>query len=146
MYYIDTSVLFVYTLGRSKEKERYKPVSDFFDGINSGKCKACVSFYALHEILVVAFQNAPTFDLGSRYAKEALLEILKTNVCVLPLLDREERIIYAQKFSGLRDSSDIPHAISAFVYNAKAIVAYDDHFKDISDVIPYMKPEEIVID
>ena len=144
MYYIDTSVLFVYTLAESKEKERYKSVSDFFNRINSGKCKACVSFYALHEILVIAFQNAPTFELVSKYAKEALLKILKTEVHVLPLLDREERIIHAQKFSGLRDSSDIPHAISAFVYKAEAIVAYDDHFKDISDVIPYMKPEEIL--
>ena len=144
MYYIDTSVLFVYTLAENKEKERYKSVSDFFNRINSGKCKACVSFYALHEILVIAFQNAPTFELGSKYAKEALLKILKTEVHVLPLLDREERIIHAQKFSGLRDSSDVPHAISAFVYNADAIIAYDDHFKDISDVIPYMKPEEIL--
>ena len=82
--------------------------------------------------------------MGSKYAKEVLLKILKTEVHVLPLLDREERIIHAQKFSGLRDSSDVPHAISAFVYNADAIIAYDDHFKDISDVIPYMKPEEIL--
>ena len=146
MYYIDTSVLFVYTLGEDKEKERYKFVLNFFSSINSGKCKACVSFYALHEIPLIAFQNAPTFELGSKYAKEALLKILKSEVHVLPLLDREERIIHAQRFLGLRDSSDIPHAISAFVYNAKAIVAYDDHFKDISDVIPYVKPEEIALD
>ncbi len=92
--------------------------------------------FILHEVLIIAFQNAPTFELGSKYAKKALLEILKTNVYVLPLLDREERIIHAQRFSGLRDSSDIPHAISAFVYKAEAIVAYDDHFKDISDVLP----------
>ena len=146
MYYIDTSVLFVYTLGENKEKERYKSVLDFFNSINSGKCKACVSFYALHEILVIAFQNAPNFELGSKYAKEALLKILRTEVHVLPLLDREQRIIHAQRFLTLRDSSDIPHAISAFVYNAEAIVAYDDHFTDIFDVIPCMKPEEIAID
>lgn len=46
MYYVDTSVLFVYTLGKNKEKERYKYVSDFFSSINSGKYKACVSFYS----------------------------------------------------------------------------------------------------
>lgn len=84
--------------------------------------------------------------MGSKYAKEALLEILKTQVYILPLLNREERIIHAQRFSDLRDSSDVPHAISAFVYKAKAIVAYDDHFKDISDIIPYKKPEEIRVD
>ncbi|KYK33687.1 MAG: hypothetical protein AYK18_14750 [Theionarchaea archaeon DG-70] len=143
MYYIDTSVLFVYTLGKNMEKERHKYVLNFFNNIDSGKYKACESFYALHEILIIAFQNAPNFELGAHYAKEALLEILKTNVYVLPLLDRDERIIHAQKFSDLRDSSDIPHAISAYVYEAKAIVAYDDHFKDISNIIPYMKPEEI---
>ncbi|MGD2251080.1 MAG: PIN domain-containing protein [Candidatus Methanofastidiosia archaeon] len=143
MYYIDTSILFVYTLGKNKEKERYKYVLNLFDNINSGKYKACVSFYALHEIFIIAFQNAPNFELGAQYAKEALLEILKTKIYVLPLLDREERIIHAQKFSDLRDSSDIPHAISAYVYEANAIIAYDDHFKDISAIIPYMNPEDI---
>ena len=143
MYYIDTSVLLVYTLAKKKEKERYKHVLNLFNNINSGKCKACVSFYALHEVLIIAFQNAPNFELGSKYAKEALLEILKTHVYILPLLNREERIIHAQRFSDLRDSLDVPHAISAFVYKAKAIVAYDNHFKDISDIIPYKKPEEI---
>jgi len=143
MYYIDTSVLLVYTLAKKKEKERYKHVSNLFNNINSGKYKACVSFYALHEVIIIAFQNAPNFGLGSKYAKEALLEILKTEVYILPLLNREERIIHAQRFSDLRDSSDIPHAVSAFVYKAEAIVAYDNHFKDISDIIPYKKPEEI---
>ncbi len=46
MYYIDTSVLYVYTLGKDKEEERYEHVLSLFNGINSGKCKACVSFYS----------------------------------------------------------------------------------------------------
>lgn len=71
------------------------------------------------------------------------MEILKTKVYVLPLLNREERIVHAPRFSGLEDSSGTPHVISAYVYKTEAIVAYDDHFKDISDVIPYKKPEEI---
>lgn len=75
--------------------------------------------------------------------KKLSLKILKTEVYILPLLNREERIIHAQRFSDLRDSSDVPHAISAFVYKAKAIVAYDNHFKDISHIISYKKPEEI---
>lgn len=98
MYYIDTSVLFVYTLGKNKEKERYKSVLNLFNNINSGKCKACVSFYALHEILVVAFQNAPTFESGSKYAKEALLEILKSEVHILPLLDRKRELSTLKDF------------------------------------------------
>lgn len=71
MYYVDTSVLFVYTLSKTKEKERYKHVLNFFNNVNSGKYKACVSFYALHEISMIAFQNTPNFELGSEFTKKS---------------------------------------------------------------------------
>jgi len=37
-----------------------------------------------------------------------------------------------------------PHAITALVYGCEAIVAYDDHFKAISDFIPYKSPGDYV--
>lgn len=70
--------------------------------------------------------------------------ILETKIILAPLLKREDRILHAQKFSSLNDASDIPHAISAIIYNCSDIVAYDDHFRAIEDVIPYLAPEDVI--
>ncbi|MBU4373650.1 MAG: hypothetical protein KJ714_04260 [Euryarchaeota archaeon] len=59
-------------------------------------------------------------------------------------MKREERILHSERFSGLNDASDIPHAISAIVYNCEDIIAYDDHFRSIDNVIPYLAPEDVV--
>jgi len=71
-------------------------------------------------------------------------KILETNIILAPLLNREQRILHAQKVSSLKDSSDVPHAISAIIYKCEAIVAYDNHFRAIDDVIPYLAPEDVV--
>ncbi|MCX9009789.1 MAG: hypothetical protein OIN66_01585 [Candidatus Methanoperedens sp.] len=144
MHYLDTSVLLVYTLAQDIEKERYAHVSRLFELVNSGKIKAITSFYALHELFIIAIQNAPDVETGSKFGKEALSKILETKIILAPLLDRESRILYAQKFSSLNDASDIPHAISAVVYKCEGIVAYDDHFRAIQDVIPYTLPGDVI--
>lgn len=144
MHYLDTSVLLVYTLAQALEKERYKHVSRLFELINAGKVKAVTSFYALHELFIIAIQNSPDFETGSKFGKEALNKVLDTEIILIPLLNREERILHAQKFSSLNDASDIPHTISAVVYNCEDIVAYDAHFRAIEDVIPYLAPEDVI--
>lgn len=143
-YYLDTSVLLVYTLASGKELERYHFVIKLFDLIEKEKIKAVISFYALHELYIFALENTPDFDIGSQYGKEAMNLILTTKIQVTPLLSRMERMINARLFDKLSDSTDLPHAISAKIWGCDAIVAYDEHFKSISDVIEYKKPEEIV--
>lgn len=137
-------MLLVYTLAEDVEKERYRHVSALFKLINAGKIKAITSFYALHELFIIALQNAPDLETGSIFGKEALSKILETKIILAPLLKREDRILHSETFSKLNDASDIPHAISALVYNCEDIVAYDDHFKATSDVIPYLMPEEVI--
>ncbi len=144
MHYLDTSVLLVYTLAQALEKERYVHVSRVFELVNGGKIKAITSFYALHELFIIAIQNAPDIETGSEFGKEALSKILETKIILAPLLKREDRILHAQKFSALNDASDIPHAISAAIYNCEGIVAYDDHFRDIENIIPYLAPEDLI--
>ena len=61
---------------------------------------------------------------------------------ILPFVSRGERTRHARRFGALRDASDVPHAIAAFVYGCEAIVAYDDHFAAISNIIPYKNPED----
>jgi hypothetical protein len=143
-YYLDTSVLLVYTLASGKELERYPFVTKLFGLIEREKIKAIISFYALHELYVFALENTPDFDTGSQYGKEAMNLILATKVQVAPLLSRMERMINARLFGKLSNSTDLPHAISAKIWGCDGIVAYDEHFRSISDVIEYKRPEEIV--
>ena len=42
----------------------------------------------------------------------------------------------------MRDPSDIPHAIAAYLAKCEAIVAYDDHYKAITHIIPYKNPAD----
>ena len=143
-YYLDTSVLLVYTLARGKEVDRYSFVTKVFDLIEKEKIKATTSFYALHELYIFALENAPDFYTGSEYGKEAINIILATKVQLTPLLSRMEKMINSRLFNNLSDSTDLPHAISAKIWGCDVVVAYDDHFASISDVIDYKTPEEIV--
>ena len=112
--------------------------------IEREKIKAVISFYALHELYIFALENTPDFDTGSQYGKEAINLILATKVQLTPLLNRMEKMINARLFDKLPDPTDLPHAISAKIWGCDVIAAYDEHFKSISDVIEYKKPEEIV--
>lgn len=147
MYYVDTSVLLAYTLTKTQEKERHQQASELFELINTGAIKAVTSFYALHELLVIAITNTdPDWETGSELAREALASILNTRLLVVPIPRREDKIIKSRLFSALRDPTDLPHAIAAHSAGCKAIVAYDEHFRAIADIIPYETPEDILRD
>ena len=147
MIYLDTSVLLAFTLTRSLEPDRFSSTTRLFDLINAGRLKAVTSFYALHELLVVAISNTdPDWETGSELARQALVTLFQTRLLYLPLLRREDKVIKARLFSGLRDSTDLPHAIAALSAGCSAIVAYDEHFRDITDIIAYKTPEQIVTD
>jgi predicted nucleic acid-binding protein len=144
LLYIDTSVLLVYTLTQAAEKNRYSDTERFFAKIIGGSLSGATSFYALHEVYIFALDNAPDFPTGAAFGKAALEKVFTLPLQIFPLLPRVERTRHARKFTALRDSSDIPHAITAIVYGCEAIVAYDDHFKAISRVIPYKSPGDYV--
>ena len=140
MIYLDTSVLLVYTLTESVEVERAKSVRRLFAKIASGLVSAATSFYALHEVYVFALENAPDLEVGSQFGKAALQKILNVRLRILPFVTRTERRRLAERFSLLKDSTDVPHAISAYAAGCEAIVAFDEHFRAITSVIPYRTP------
>lgn len=39
--------------------------------------------------------------------------------------------------------SDLPLAISAKIWGCNGIIAYDEHFRAVSDVLEYLTPEDI---
>lgn len=143
-YYLDTSVLLVYTLASNKEIDRYTAVNKLFELIQTEAIKAVTSFYALHEVYLFALENAPDFEIGSQYGKEALNLILSSKVQLTPLLSRMERLVNARFFKKMPDSTDLPHAISAKLWGGEVMVAYDEHFRAVSDVLRYQTPEEVV--
>lgn len=144
MVYLDTSILLVLTLTRFSAQERYPHVAALFELIASGAVKAVTSFYALQELLVFGIRNAPDVFSGADVAKAALLVLLQTKLVVLPMLTREEKILNLRTFSALTDSSDISHAITAYLAGCSTLIAYDEHYKNLPPILAYKKPEEFI--
>jgi len=143
--YIDTSVWVVYTYARRKESNRFKAVERLIKEINSGKkIEAMTSVYSIVELYQVGIDTFDTLFEASENSKEAIINILQTKIVLLPMLSRIERLIHTRQFSALRDSTDLPHAILAKIWECDVIVAYDDHFTSITDIIDYKKPEEVL--
>ena len=140
MLYIDTSVLLVHTLTGAVEKARVPATTAFFAKIATGSLLGATSFYALHEVYVFALDNAPDFATGAVFGKAALEKVFALPLLIFPFVSRSERQVHARQFVALRDSSDVPHAIAAVVHQCEAIVAYDEHFRAISHLIPYKTP------
>ncbi|NJD54675.1 MAG: PIN domain-containing protein [Candidatus Methanoperedens sp.] len=140
--YLETSTLVVYCFGRKLEPERYKDVAALFDKIDSRDITGVVSFYSLHELFIFAIENFSP-DISRNIGKRALEEILKTKVEIIPLLNREQRIRYSSDIK-LKDTSDIPHAILAFIEKCDCIVTYDAHFDDINTIIKICQPEKLL--
>ena len=145
MIYLDTSVLLAFTLAARMEPERHQATSRLFELIDREVLKAVTSFYALHELLVIALRNTePEWEIGSELARQAFVKIFNTRLLYVPIPRREDRILRARLFSALRDATDLPHAIAAHVAGCTAIVAYDDHFRAIEEVLPYKTPEMLL--
>ena len=145
MIYVDTSVLLAFTLAAQMEPKRHQVTSRLFDLINRNVLRAVTSFYALHELLVIALRNTePEWEIGSELARQAFIKIFNTRLLYIPIPRREDRLLRARYFSALRDATDLPHAIAAHIAGCTAIVAYDDHFRAINEVLTYKTPEELL--
>lgn len=144
MLYLDTSVLLVYTLTQAVETDRFPATESFFAKITAGSLLGATSFYALQEVYVFAIENAPDFPTGAAFGKAALEKILALPLLILPFVSRTDRKLHARRFTALRDATDVPHAIAASVYGCEAIVAYDEHFRAISHMLPYKMPEDFL--
>ncbi|MEW6058471.1 MAG: PIN domain-containing protein [Bdellovibrionota bacterium] len=145
MYYLDTSVLLAYTLAQAVEPQRYEATRRCINQLQAQPGSMVTSFYALHEVFLFALDQAPTEELGNTFGKTALTEILALPVRVLPLLSRTERTAHIKKFAALEDSTDVPHAISAYLSNCRVIVAYDEHFKKLPPLLSYRTPEQLLV-
>ncbi len=107
--YLETTALAALTYFRNIEKDRCNSVSKLLEICKKQRIVLIVSFYALHEIFLLAFDY---FD------KTTARKIGK------------HFVMHQSKFK-MKDRTDIPHAISAFVENCNYIITYDTHFDHI---------------
>ena len=56
-----------------------------------------------------------------------------------------KKIVHNRTFE-MRDASDQPHVICAYLHDCDAIVAYDEHFQDVADRILHLQPEELLVE
>jgi len=145
MYYLDTSVLLAFTLMKNREHERHQAASALFGLIETSVIKGVTSFYALHELLIIALSNTePDWETGSELARQAFQTIFGTRLLYVPLPRREDKVIKARLFASLRDATDLPHAVAAHIAGCDTIVAYDEHFQDVGPRLVYRTPEEVL--
>ncbi|KYK35729.1 MAG: PIN domain-containing protein [Theionarchaea archaeon] len=139
--YFDTSVLAIYTYFSETEKSKCEVVSELLNRCIEDKIEITVSFYSLHELFLLAFKYLSKEQ--SKIGLESVRTIVNMPIKLVPLLPREKRLIYHKRFK-ITDRTDIPHAITAFVYECDYIVTYDTHFKEISEHISVGTPKEII--
>ncbi len=140
--YLDTSVSIVLLFGKERERDRFAHVKSLFEKINAGQVEAVISLYTLQEICTYCFANFPE-EIAGNVSRIAILNLVRNRLALFPLPSRQERMTYSRMFT-IRDASDRTHVISAFLSRCEAIVAYDEHFRDSADVMPYLHPEELL--
>lgn len=144
MLYIETSVLFAYTLAREKEPKRFEAANTLIQHINTGKFQAITSLYTLMELYALAVAHARSWKDGSKDAKACFLSVLQTEILLTGMLTRQDRILNERKFRMIPDSSDINHAISAYLLNSQYMVTYDSHFDGIGGMMTVTTPEKLL--
>ncbi|MCD6092834.1 MAG: type II toxin-antitoxin system VapC family toxin [Candidatus Aenigmarchaeota archaeon] len=142
--YLDTTVLAVFTYFKNIEKQRYESVLKLFEICKKNNIKLITSFYALHELFILPF-NYFDKQKARKIGKEFIADVLKIEEMeLIEFLSREKRLLYQKKFESIKDRTDIPHAISAFVERCDQIITYDSHFDKIADLIEVSSPEKFI--
>ena len=140
--YLDVSMLVVYLFGQTKEQIRYQAVSNLFDKFQVSQLDCCISLYAFQELYSFCHENYSATDVSNVY-RLALLRLLDYPFQIMPLLTRSDRLIYERRFT-MSDASDKPHVISAYLAGCDAIVSYDSHFQEATDLITALTPEGLL--
>lgn len=140
--YLETTIWAAFTYFKRIEKDRYDAVSKLLQICKEKGIEVVVSFYTLHEIFLLAFDYVKV-SVARKIGKRFMLEILNRDIELIELLSREKRLIHQPRFR-MRDRTDIPHAISAFVEKCDYIITYDIHFDSISHLVKVSTPEEFI--
>ncbi len=140
--YLETTALAAFTYFKDLEKDRYKSVSALLEICKKEGIEVVVSFYTLHEIFLMAFDYLGK-SKARKIGKNFMLEILSIKeVEIAELLPREKKIVCQSRFR-MKNRTDIPHAISAFLEKCW-LITYDTHFNEISNLMKVLTPEDFI--
>lgn len=140
MIYLDSSVLVAFLYEATLRPERYAVVLRLVDAVRTGRIQAMISFYALPELYAYlsAQYSAAPFDTALRLS---LIELFSIPLTIVSHLPRTEIEKWRHRIS-MSDSTDVPHVASALANRCNAIITFDDHFRQVSNLIPVYTPEE----
>jgi hypothetical protein len=79
----------------------------------------------------------------SKIGLDSVRAVVNMPITLVPFLSREKRLVHHKRFK-IKDRTDIPHSITAFIHECDYIVTYGDHFKGASELISVGTPEEII--
>lgn len=137
--YLDSSVLIAYLYEELDQRERFLHAQRLFQRIQAGEVQAAISFYALPELYSYVVEHYPDDEVNETF-RTSMVELFSVPLIVIPFLDRTELNLWRRKFE-IRDPTDALHVAAALARGCEGIVAYDEHFQDVADLIPYYTPE-----
>jgi predicted nucleic acid-binding protein len=142
--YLDTSVINVLLFSEysTKDKKRLPSVKELFHKIDAGALPCIVSLYAIQEVFAFCKMTFSPEIVGY-VAREAIGELCKHKFALIGLLTRMERLIYKRNFV-LSDSTDQPHAITAYIHNCDHLVTFDRHYDALKNQFYVLTPAELL--
>ena len=139
--YLDSTVLITFVFGAKLEPDKFNDISIL---LRSKNVDIVTSLYALIELYNYPIFNFELEDRSKRlFAKYAIMRVLLTEIEIAPMVPRELKSYYGGVFK-MDDSSDVPHAISAYVEKCDYIITHDRHFKNIEDKIECRTPKNVL--
>ncbi len=138
--YLDSSVLIAYLYEERDQPERFAQSRRLMTAIQEGSVNAIVSFYALPE-LYSHVEEEFSGDAIAIAFRSSLLRLLSLPIIIKPFLNRGDLNELRAKFT-ISDAHDARHVASALSSKCDAIITFDYHFRQVSNLIPVYTPEE----
>lgn len=140
--YLDSTALIALLYGEKFEPERFEQCRRLRAAIQAGLTDAVVSFYALPELYDYVEQHQPANEVNAVF-RLSLVEVFSLPIIVMPFLDRADLNQFRQQFK-IADSDDARHVAAALHRKCDAIIAFDYHFTQVTNVIPAYTPAEFL--
>ncbi|MCL4490163.1 MAG: type II toxin-antitoxin system VapC family toxin [Chloroflexi bacterium] len=138
--YLDSSFLIAYLYEERDDPERFRRANRLIGPIRGGSVEAVVSFYALPELYSYVNRYQPREEVGGVF-RASLIQLFSLPISIVPFLDRSELNHLRQRFT-ISDPYDARHVAAALFKGCDAIIAFDEHFREVSSVIPAYTPDE----
>ncbi len=138
--YVDSSVLIAFLYEEKDQPEKFQQARRLISAIRGGLLSGVVSFYALPELYGHVRENQPANEINNVF-RLSLVELFSAPIIVMPFLERAEFRNLRQQFR-ISDPEDVRHVAAALSSKCDAIITFDYHFRQVSNLIPVYTPEE----